>query len=571
MTKRCSVLALVCLIGAACFGEETAGWVLAAQQFTLAQKNAPSASAAQFAMVLPQLLLEQISLDGMRVLPSQEVLDRQLDALQTERLSLFLQLSKEYQSRDALVLTHDKPKKLAKALAQAQEKIDSIQKKIDENLAAADAAKDAFRPKIDREAALARGEDVADEQRHGWRFPFFFGDGESERQQQETVTIYRADSTALFAPSADALAEGVTSRTYEKEVTSAKINGVLSGSITGYGEYLAVSVDLYVYPGAKRVGSVTEVGTVGDQMDLAERIVQKLVPAIANSLPVMLRFEVVPEEAALSASLTLDGVVYSRIPDSLQVDASVHTISVAAKDYETVSFTYKYEGNERYRVRFSLSPARNGVLNLRLKKERDGIFYPKGFDRQAVDGQHPAARVTVNGTAVIGVFTAGADDDVASAFFYIPENLAQDGANLMVNAKPFDRAENIDKRRRRMYTAYSALICSLPFTFYCTGNFTAANNAYAMGRGSYDDAKKWQTYGYVASGISIACGVWAVFELVRYLWAANQVLPATARTDNRDFSAWEAEEIAGAAEELTADLGETESAAQDETTTEQAL
>ncbi|MDE6774243.1 MAG: hypothetical protein K2J14_06410, partial [Treponemataceae bacterium] len=117
MTKRCSVLALVCLIGAACFGEEAAGWVLAAQPFTLAQKNAPSASAAQFATVLPQLLLEQISLDGTRVLPSQEVLDRQLDALQTERLSLFLQLSKEYQSRAALVRTHDKPKTLAKALA----------------------------------------------------------------------------------------------------------------------------------------------------------------------------------------------------------------------------------------------------------------------------------------------------------------------------------------------------------------------------------------------------------------------------------------------------------------------
>lgn len=559
------------LTGALCFGAEPTDWVLAAQQFTLAQKTAPSASAAHFATVLPQLLLEQISLDGSRVLPSQEVLDRQLETLQTERLSLFLQLSKEYQSRDALVLTYDKPKKLARALEQAQEKIDSIQKKIDENLAAVDAAKEAFQPKIDREAAVARGEDIADDQQHGRRFPFFFGDGESDRQQQETVTIYRSDSTALFAPSADALAEGVTSRTYEKEVASAKINGVLSGSITGYGEYLAVSVDLYVYPGAKRVGSVTEVGTVGDQMDLADRIVQKLVPAIANSLPVVLRFEVVPEEAALSATLTLDGLVYSRIPDTLQVDASVHTISVAAKDYETVSFTYKYEGNERYRIRFSLSPARDGVLNLRLKKERDGIFYPRGFDRQAVDGQHPAARVTVNGTSVIGVFTAGAGDDAASAFFYVPENIAQDGANLKVNAKPFDRAENIDKRRRRMYTAYSALICSLPFTFYCTGNFTAANNAYVMGRGSYDTAQKWQTYGYIASGISIACGVWAVFELVRYLWAANQVLPATARPDNRDFSAWEAEDVAGAAEELTAEAAETELSESSETTTEQAL
>ena len=557
VTKRCSVLAFVFLLGAVCFGAEPETWVLAAQAFTLAQKNAPSLSASHFASVLPQLLLEQISIDGTRMLPSQELLDRRLDTLQTERLSLFLQLSREYQARDALVLTHNKPKKLARALEQAQEKIDAIQRQIDENLAAAEEVRDEFRPKIEREEAIARGEDVASEEKRGWRFPFFFDD--EERQQNETVTIYRNDSTALFSPSDSARAEGLSSRVYEKEVAGAGINGVLSGSITGYGDYLAVSVDLYVYPGARRVGSVMEVGTVGDQMDLAERIVQKLVPAIANSLPVILRFEVTPEEAAISASLTLDGMVYTSIPESLQVDASVHTISVAAQGYETASFTYKYEGNERYRIAVALTPASEGVLNLRLKSARDGIFYPKGFERQDVDGENRAARVAVNGKAVIGVFTAGEEKNAPGAFFYIPESLAQDGADLMVDAKPFDRAANIDKRRRWMYTAYTALICSLPFTFYCTGNFTVANNAYAMGRGSYDEAKKWQTRGYIASGISIACGAWAVFELVRYLWAANQVLPAAARTDGRDISALGTTAPVVGAEEIMVDSADGES------------
>ena len=46
---------------------------------------------------------------------------------------------------------------------------------------------------------------------------------------------------------------------------------------------------------------------------------------------------------------------------------------------------------------------------------------------------------------------------------------------------------------------------------------------------SYDDLKEWQTKLYVSLGISAALGAWTVFELVRYLRAADQVLPADAK------------------------------------------
>ena len=243
------------------------------------------------------------------------------------------------------------------------------------------------------------------------------------------------------------------------------------------------------------------------------------------------------EEAAAKARLTVDGLVYLKVPQSLQVDASVHSLSVEAKGFETASFTYKFEGNEQYRIRISMTPAQNGVLNLRLKKPRDGIFYAKGLEASSVDATNQAAKVTVNGKSVLGIFKTGKEDDATSAFFYIPENRAQDGLNLKVNAKPFNREQNIDKRRRWMYTAYTALICSMPFTFYVMGNSSAAAKAYNTDkRISYDEAKKWQTVSNVTAGISIGCGAWFVFELVRYLIAANQVLPATATIDNRDFT-----------------------------------
>ncbi len=514
-------------------------WVLAAQKYSFAQKGSRGLSMEQFATVLPQLILAQIAVEGTRVLPSQEVLDRKLDTLQTERLSLFLQLSKEYQTRDALVVNTLKPKKLEKDLAAAQKKIDEIQKKIDENLEKTEKEKADYAPQIKREAALARGEKIEEkrEERRRFPFPFFMDDDEQEPPQNETVVVYKNDSSALFSPSETAEKDGITSRAYEKELGTAKINGLLSGSIRMYGDYVAVTTELRVYPGAKLAGTVTEVGTISDQMDLAERIVQQLVPVIANSLPVQLHFEIMPEEIAEKAHLTLDGLVYSKIPTDLQVDASIHTINVLAKGYDTASFTYKFEGNERYTIRISLSPAFSGVLNLRLKKLSDGVFHAKGLDAHAVDPVNSAAPITVNGKAVLGIYTTGEGENAKSAFFYIPDDKAMDGANLKVNIKPFDRAQYIDKRRRWLYTSYTALILSMPFTFYVMGNSTAATKAYKLDkRVDYDEARRWEIASNVTAGISIACGVWFAYELVRYLIAANEVLPATATVDKRDFA-----------------------------------
>ncbi|MBQ4377585.1 MAG: hypothetical protein II821_00085, partial [Treponema sp.] len=127
---------------------------------------------------------------------------------------------------------------------------------------------------------------------------------------------------------------------------------------------------------------------------------------------------------------------------------------------------------------------------------------------------------------------SGEDSDSGSnAFFMIPESSAFDGANLVVNAKPFDREKNIDKRRRWMYTAYTGLILSLPFTFYYKGEFTAENIAYSQGRADYDRLVSLRDKANICEGISIAFGVWSAVELVRYLWAADRVLPTKAKID----------------------------------------
>jgi len=83
-----------------------------------------------------------------------------------------------------------------------------------------------------------------------------------------------------------------------------------------------------------------------------------------------------------------------------------------------------------------------------------------------------------------------------------------------------------------MYGSYSVLICSLLPAFYCYGNSHGTAVAYNNDRGiSYDEAKKWQTASNVTMGISCACGAFFVYELIRYLKAANSVLPYEAKID----------------------------------------
>ncbi len=514
-------------------------WVLGAQKFTFVTSATP-VGVEQIATLLPQLILEQISTGSTRVLPTNEVLSRTLDSLQTERLSLFLQLSKEYKTRDALAVNVYSSRKLLKQIAQEEEKIKEIEAKIEENLSKVESETSSHQAAIEREEAISRGELLSDdssseEKRFPFQLPFpFFRQSEEEERVSETIALYKNDLSALFTPSEAALAEGIDSRTFEKEVTQAKINGLLSGSIVSYGDYIAVTVDVHLFPGAKNVATVTDVGMKSDLLSLAERLSRALTPKLTNALPLVVHIQILPQEAAQKALLTLDGIVFQPIPRELSVDAGIHTLSVAAPGYESVSTSYLFEGREQYDMKVSLVPEVKGVLSLRLKKLQNGIFYANGGDAAPVTVDEPVGQIFVNGKAVMGIFTTGKGESETSSFIYVPARLAKEENQLVVNAKPYDRAANIDKRRRRMYTAYSALICSLPVTFYFVGNFTAVNNAYAMGRADYEDAIAWQNRMYISLGVTAVCGAWTIFELFRYLRAANEVLPAEAHKDKKE-------------------------------------
>ncbi|MDE5775495.1 MAG: hypothetical protein K2H67_01285, partial [Treponemataceae bacterium] len=118
--------------------EDSSGeaWILAAQKFEIEEYKEHSAALESAAAVIPKLILEQISLDTKRTVLRDERLSQKLDSLLTERLSLFLDLSKEVKSRDALVLNNYTMFEYQSALKAQEKKIDDVQKKIDVNLKA---------------------------------------------------------------------------------------------------------------------------------------------------------------------------------------------------------------------------------------------------------------------------------------------------------------------------------------------------------------------------------------------------------------------------------------------------
>ena len=547
MKKFLLTLILSCLT----FSLFADNWTLGIMEFSFKQKQNRGESTAKAAQVLPQLIVEQFSSENIRTIPQKERLDRRLKELQTERISLFLQLSKEYKARDSLVLSTNSPRKLEKEIKKQMEKIRDIEIKIDDNLDEAKKEIDAAAPKIDHDEAAHADIKNKNDKKALPGFPlklpfFFFKHNEKDEIITENVVLYKGDSTALFAPSEKSSEAGFTSWDFEQEVTGAKINGLITGEITCYGDYCSVTTNLRIYPGGQIFGTVQEVGLLTDLMPLADSIARNLDSKIANALPIMIDFDISPKEIAKDTKIMIDGIVFSltktdgSFDNKIIKDSGIHHINIEAPGYENLTFTYSFTDDNMFFVHANLVPKVHGTAHIKLKKYRDGIFHTYGLNQAPVTKEEPSAKLDVNGKSVLGVFAVPkqSDDDSDSsniAFFRIPENQAFDGAYLLVNAKPFDRAANIDKRRRWMYTAYTALICSLPFTFYYKGEFTAENFANSQGRGDYDRLRNLQNRSNICAGISAACGVWTAIELVRYLWAADRVLPAKTKIDKKSM------------------------------------
>ena len=518
MTKRFSALILIMLL---CGGGllfplfcEDGKWVIAAQKFTPDAGQVEDAVNSKTAEMLPSDILEKIGYSVVRNVMPDEQFERQNYKLRTERQSLFLQLSAEYKKRDSLVLSNYSDYKLKSAVKDSQKKIKEIQKKIDANLAELKkATEDMERKMADVAAGKANSDtDVSELEKYKQLVRNIFVKDDS-LIQQEQITFYRDDFTSLY-----------TDAIYEKNVVSAGINSLITGHFSKYGEYISVYVDLYTYPGEKHVASVAEVGSVSELELVTNSIALQLIPALSNSLPVQLQIVIQPEEAASKTAMYIDDALQKDDDGIFTFDSGIHTIQFVCEGYKTAGTTYAFEGNRTYKIEVNLEQPKSGFLQVGLRNSLEGDILMNGERALEIDGKK--SQIAINGKQILGEFVT---EDGETAFFYIPQKLTFDGSYVTIKPKPMDRMAYIDKRRKIMYTSYSIFVLSLIPTFYAYGNYQNQINLYKNYQVDYETARKWQTATNTTRLISIGAGVFWGYELVRYLIAANSVLPQNAR------------------------------------------
>lgn len=527
---------LLAAVSAAGFAAEPKKWTLAAEAFSFTQKGALPPSVKATANAMPSVILEQITRNMSRLPRGQEKLDRKLYDLQKARLALFLELSAAVKARDSVFLNGYSKRKMAEEIKKQDKKIAELQKKLNDNLKAAEKEEQRFEAEIaadrEREKRLSAGDVVTDEAAKENLIIDIFSDLVKKQKDEaptlENIVIYQNDISSLYAAPPEVLAKGYASYEFEKSCVDAGIQGLITGKLTVYGTHISAAVTVYEYPGAKEICHAVEVSGIDDISVMARRLASSLVPKIADSMPVELHFSVTPMEAAAKAVMTIDDSVFRTVPEQLELNSGVHTVTFESDGYTSVSTSYLFTGNRIFSVAVKMEEKKDGAVRFALKNVFAGDLFANGVLAGTLSEEERFASVPLHNGNVLGRFIS--TDGSIGADYFIDQALLEDGALLAVNAKPFDRSKYIEKRRKWMYASYSVLIVSLIPTFYTYGNYFASANAYnERYRIARNDVQKWQTASNVSLGVTLGCSAFFVYELVHYLVSANSVLPTEAR------------------------------------------
>ena len=503
------------------FGED-GKWVIAAQKFIYARGQTKNAVTSNIEETIPINILEKISRSLERNIMPNERFERENYKLRTERQSLYLQLSSEYKKRDSLVLNNYSDMRMKSELKAEEKKIKQIQEKLEKNIAE---QKEKYE-KAEAQMHLAAGE-VDDDDNVELNeaelvknlIKNIFEQSE-DLITEENIALYKDSVESLFKTTVKVKETDYTEPLFEKEVVSSGINGLITGQITSYGDFISVAVDLYNYPGAKKIGSVMEVGEIKELDLITSEISRQILPMIVNTLPVKFVFSIEPEEAKEKLSIYVDDVLQKMENDTVSLDSGSHRIQFVSEGYKSAGVTYFFEGNKKYNIEVKFEKPVIDHIQLQLKNELPGNIYANAEPALKFDDRN--SQISINGNTILGEFIT---EDNETAFFYIPKKQTFDGSAVTLNPKPRDRTEYVNTRRKWMYGAYTVFMISLIPTFYTFGNFQINKDLYSKQQIDFETAKRWQTASNISSTISICCGVFWGIELIRYLVAANSVLP----------------------------------------------
>ncbi|MCR5252660.1 MAG: hypothetical protein K6C98_02975 [Treponema sp.] len=513
------------------FGDDTSKWVVGAERFKYVSPASEDPAVANgIAEMFPNRILAQLNEDLVHIVYPDEKREQALYDLRKTRLSLFLQLSAEYKKRDSLMLNAYSKRKLASKIKQEEKTIKEIQDKIAANLKEAD---EVMQKSVHEELLVQRGlfneNENAGNAENLKRMVRNMFNRDADLVTSRNIAFYKDDPIAIFEPSEEAKKYGYSSYEYERDVVTAGINTLLTGTITNYGQYFFVSVEVYEFPGGKLNQAVSEVGLIDNADMISTSISHQLIKTISNGLPVDLEIAIEPLYLKDQVRIYLDDDLQPPKMTNIKTLSGVHAIRFVCDGYREMGTSYFFEGNRKYKIEVTMQSETELFIDAVNLAPFPGRFYAAGVPAQKLpsseDDVFEQAKIRIDDTQILGQFIT---EDGYSTNYYIPANLFNN-STVAIKSNNYDINDYIDKRRRIMYGSYTLFIISMIPYFYTYGNYYNAANAYNAGVGSYEDALTWQTRNQICGGVAIGCGSLCIFELIRYLKAVNSVLPQKAK------------------------------------------
>lgn len=312
-----------------------------------------------------------------------------------------------------------------------------------------------------------------------------------------------------------------------RSLSSDGISGLITGSIEDIGGYLLVTVSLDTGYGKASELLIREAMPYDGIEQIIYRISADILPEIANRNPVAINFTVNPPKAKVF------------IDDRLVLDHSVpvivfsgeHTIQVSAPGYAFAERKAGFDTRDSYSITIDLEKISTVTVSFDTSHmSADLFFQTKYFGTTELIAEIPAEKII--GEAING--------NIKTYFIYPYEEEKNNNLrSMLIPVNTINTEQRIEKQRKVLYWSLGLLYISLPVSMISYGIVSNKIQAYNNGKigdspKDIEEINRWSLVSDVSQGVSVALGVNFVFQLVRYIIAANQAIPKYAVEQDKE-------------------------------------
>lgn len=307
-----------------------------------------------------------------------------------------------------------------------------------------------------------------------------------------------------------------------QSLTTAKIQGLLTGTLEDAAGYLVVTLSLEtglpdsIPVTAQAAGSYEDLDLIIDTLASAVKTTFSFVE------PVNLHFVVEPE----TASVFVDGGKLLPGKDSMTVPEGTHKIDASAPGYRSSSEEQVFSGSADYMITIALREEELHSVGFASTVTGSLVYLESSYF-----GETPL-QMSIPSRISLGLSIAGG----VPTWFYLDGT--EPDSDYRIDSNRIKTKTLIERRRSVLYWSLGALYISLPFAMLTNGVAQDKLRSYDAGYLPNDTATQsniegWIMASNVTAGISIGLGVNYAVQLVRYLLAADRVLPQRAYPANK--------------------------------------